>query len=136
MEKPTDQTSVPAPFAPVLRAERFDEVVWYDAARTAMPPERTYERLWQGQCGPDITVEDGDEIVRPVRLRVRWLQNGEAAPRWNSIEVTSYVVLPGGKLGCLPVRMIWTHHHASREQIPDAFLQFVAANPPALRSAG
>ncbi|MFJ1662589.1 hypothetical protein [Streptomyces anthocyanicus] len=134
MEMP--QPSALAQFAPVLRVERFDEVVQYDDAMEARPPQRTYEKLWQGTCGPDITVEEGDEIVRPFRLRVRWLQNGDAALRWQSIEVTSRVVLPDEGLGHLPVRTIWTRHHASRKEVPDFFLQFVSANPPAPRTAG
>ncbi|MFE2640840.1 hypothetical protein ACFXKF_40035 [Streptomyces scopuliridis] len=133
MEQPTDQPSVLAQFTPSLRVERFDEVVQYDDAMTAKPPQRTYERLWQGQCGPDFTVEDG-ETVRPVRLRARWFQDGDATPRWNSIEVTGHVVLPDEGLGHLPVREIWTHHHAERGQVPDWFLQFVSANPPAPRT--
>lgn len=137
MEQPTDRPSVLAQFTPSLRMERFDEVAWYDDAMTAKPTQRTYEKLWQGQCGPDFTVEDsvGSETVRPVRLRVRWFQNGDAAPRWDSIEVTGYVVLPDGGLGRLPVREIWTHHHAERGQVPDWFIQFVSANSPVPRTA-
>ncbi|MFI1530698.1 hypothetical protein [Streptomyces griseus] len=136
MEIPTDQPSTLADFAPVLCAERFDEVVQYADAMTAKLPQRMYERLWKGRCGPDFTVEGCDETVRPVRLRVRWLQNGDATLGWHSIEVTSHVVQPAGGLALLPVRTIWTRHHAAQNQVPDEFLQFVSANPPAPRTAG
>lgn len=137
MEQLVDGPSVTAQFAPSLRSERFDEVVQYDNAMTAKPPQRTYERVWQGHCGPDFTVEDGEESqsVRPVRLRVRWLQAGDAKLRWNSIEVTCQVVLPDGRLLGPSVRVIWTHYHADRGQIPEWFLQFVSSNPPAPRIA-
>ncbi|MFC8125510.1 hypothetical protein [Streptomyces sp. NPDC057302] len=136
MEQPADQPSVLAQFTPSLRVERFDEVVQYDDAMTAKPPQRTYEKVWQGRCGPDFTVEDGEdkETVRPVRLRVRWLQNGDATPRWNSIEVTGQIILPDGCLRRLLVREIWTHYHAELGQIPDWLLQFVSTNPPATRT--
>nr|WP_024126580.1 hypothetical protein [Streptomyces sp. FR1]AHE39199.1 hypothetical protein pFRL3_422 [Streptomyces sp. FR1] len=132
-----DGPSVPARFTPSLRVERFDEVVQYDNAMTAKPPQRTYENVWQGQCGPDFTVEDGEgsHRVRPIRLRVRWFQDGDATPRWNSIEVTGHEVLPDERLRRLPVREIWTRYHAELGQIPDWFLQFVLANPPAPRTA-
>lgn len=133
MEQPTDQPSVLAQFTPSLRVERFDEVVQYDDAMTAKLPQRTYERLWQGQCGPDFTVEDG-ETVRPVRLRARWFQDGDAPLRWISVEVTGRVVLSDGSFDHRPVRKIWTHHHAELGQVPGWFLQFVSANPPAPRT--
>ncbi|MFC4507810.1 MULTISPECIES: hypothetical protein [Streptomyces] len=89
-----------------------------------------------GAVRPGLTVEDSEdsETVRPVRLRVRWFQNGDATSRWNSIEVTGQMVLPDGRLRRLPVREIWTHYHAELGQIPDWFLQFVSANPPATRT--
>ncbi|MFD7618589.1 hypothetical protein [Streptomyces sp. NPDC059802] len=129
-----DGPSEPAQFTPSLRVERFDEVVQYDNAMTARPPQRTYEKVWQGQCGPDFTVEDSYR-VRPVRLRVRWFQDGDATPRWNSIEVTGHEVLPDKNLRRLPVREIWTRYHAELGQVPDWFLQFVSANSPAPRTA-
>ncbi|MFK0154173.1 hypothetical protein ACIQVK_19130 [Streptomyces sp. NPDC090493] len=137
MEQTADSPSAPAQFTPSLRVERFDEVVQYDDAGTAKPPQRTYERVWQGRCGPDFTVEDGEDShrVRPVRLRVRWLDDGDATPRWNSIEVTGQVVLPDDRLDRRPVREIWTHYHAELGQVPHWFLQFVSANPPAPRTA-
>ncbi|WP_405824298.1 hypothetical protein OG705_29355 [Streptomyces sp. NBC_00838] len=136
MKQLADGPCAPARFTPSLRVERFDEVVQYDDAMTAKPPQRTYERLWQGRCGPDFTVEDGEgsETVRPVRLRVRWFQKGDAPLRWDSVEVTGHVVLLDEGLGRLPVREIWTHYHAELGQIPDWFLQFVSANPPATRT--
>ncbi|MCX4826800.1 hypothetical protein OG883_45005 [Streptomyces sp. NBC_01142] len=132
-----DGPSGPAQFTPSLRVERFDEVVQYDNAMTAKPPQRTYEKVWQGQCGPDFAVEDGEDSyrVRPVRLRVRWFQDGDATPRWNSIEVTGHEVLPDKSLRRHPVREIWTRYHAELGQVPDWFLQFVSANLPAPRTA-
>ncbi|MFD4576758.1 hypothetical protein ACFWNK_30880 [Streptomyces sp. NPDC058417] len=136
MEQTADSPSAPAQFTPSLRVERFDEVVQYDDAGTARPPQRTYEKVWQGRCGPDFTVEDGKDSyrVRGLRLRVSWLHNGEATPRWDSIEVTGQVVLPDDRLDRLPIREIWTHHHAELGQVPRWFLQFVSANPPAPRT--
>lgn len=133
MEQPTDRPSVLAQFTPSLRMERFDEVTWYDDATTARPTQRTYEKLWEGQCGPDFPFEDsvGSETVRPVRLRVRWFENGDTTPHWNSIEVTAHVVLPDGGLDDRPIREIWTCHHVERGQVPDGFTQFVSANSPA-----
>jgi hypothetical protein len=136
LEQPTNGPSVPAKFTPSLRGERFDEVVQYDDEMGAKPPQRTYEKVWQGQCGPDFTIEDGQgsETVRPIRLRVRWFQDGDTLPRWNSMEVTGHVVLPDGSLDRRPVREIWTHYHADLGQVPDWFLQFVSANCPAPRT--
>ncbi|WP_371793118.1 hypothetical protein OG285_32835 [Streptomyces sp. NBC_01471] len=133
MKQTTDSLCAPGPFTPSLRVERFDEVVQYDDVGTAKPPQRTYEKVWQGRCGPDFTIEDGEDShrVRPVRLRIRWFQDGDATPRWNSIEMTSHVILPDGSLDRRPVRDIWTHYHAELGQIPNRFLQFVNANPPA-----
>ncbi|MFF4409476.1 hypothetical protein [Streptomyces sp. NPDC001404] len=129
MKQTADSPRAPASFTPLLRAERYDELVKYDDAGTAEPPQRTYEKLWQGQCGPDFTIEDGEgnHRVRPVRLRIRWFQDGAAAPRWNSIEVTGHVVLPDESLDRRLVREIWTHYHAELGQVPDCFLQFVSA---------
>ena len=64
MKQSADGPSVPAQFTPSLRVERFDEVVQYDDALTAKPPQRTYEKVWQGRCGPDFTVEDSEDSVR------------------------------------------------------------------------
>jgi hypothetical protein len=111
--------------------ERFDEVVQFDTAGRPSPPKSTYERLWQGQCGPDFT--DDDATVRPVRLRARWFRDGDGAPRWNSVEVTGHVVLPDGSTSWRTVREIWTSHHAELGQIPEWILRFVGDNPPALR---
>ncbi|MFF8918080.1 hypothetical protein ACF08M_33440 [Streptomyces sp. NPDC015032] len=131
--KDAEQAFAPASFTPSLRAERYDELVMYDDAGTAKPSQRTYEKVWQRQCGPDLIIEDGegDHRVRPVRLRIRWFQDGAAAPRWNSIEVTGHVVLPDESLDRRPVREIWTRYHAELGQVPDWFLQFVSANPAA-----
>ncbi|MFB7601016.1 hypothetical protein [Streptomyces sp. NPDC056160] len=131
MKQTADSPGAPVSFTPLLRAERYDELVTYDDAGTTKPPQRTYEKVWQGQCGPDFTIEDGEgnHRVRPVRLRIRWFQDGAAAPRWNSIEVTGHVVLPDKSLDRLPVREIWTCYHAELGQVPDWFLQFVSANP-------
>ncbi|TLQ39461.1 hypothetical protein [Streptomyces marianii] len=136
MKQTADSPGAPASFTPSLRAERYDEVVTYDDAGTAKPPQRTYEKVWQGGCGPDFTIEDGESShrVRPVRLRIRWFQDGAAAPRWNSIEVTGHELLPDESLGRLPIREIWTSYHAELGQVPDWFLQFVSANPPELRT--
>ncbi|WP_412075432.1 hypothetical protein ACLF6K_05795 [Streptomyces xanthophaeus] len=133
MKQTADSPCAPVSFTPSLRAERYDELVKYDDAGAAKPPQRTYEKVWQGQCGPDFTIEDGEGNyrVRPVRLRIRWFQDGAAAPRWNSIEVTGHVILPDESLDRRPVREIWTHYHAELGQVPDWFLQFVSANPEA-----
>ncbi|MGW2984273.1 hypothetical protein [Streptomyces goshikiensis] len=58
----------PASATPLLRAERYDELVKFGDAGTAKPPQRTHEKVWQGQCGPDFTIEDGENNyrVRPV----------------------------------------------------------------------
>ncbi|MDL5199590.1 hypothetical protein [Streptomyces sp. ALI-76-A] len=137
MKQTTDIPCAPAPFTPSLRAERCDEVVQYDDVGTAKPPQRTYEKVWQGRCGPDLTIEDGEDShrVRPARLRIRWFQDGAAAPRWHSIEVTGHVVLPNELLGRLPVREIWTRYNAELGQVPDWFLQFVSANSPTPQTA-
>ncbi|MFJ1742422.1 hypothetical protein ACIOG4_27570 [Streptomyces microflavus] len=129
MNKPTGQLPTLAQFAPSLRLERFDEVVHYDDAATAKPPQRMYEKVWEGKCGPDLVLEDG-ETVRPSRLRVRWFQNGDATPRWDSTEVTGRVVLPDGGLDRRPVREIWTRYHDERGQIPEDFAEFVRINSP------
>lgn len=136
MKQTAESPGAPAPFTPSLRAERYDEVVQYDDAGAVKPPRRTYEKVWQGGCGPDFIIEDGEgsHRVRPVRLRIRWFQDGAAAPRWNSIEVTGHVVLPDERLDRPPVREIWTRYHAELGQVPDWFLQFVSANPPAPRT--
>lgn len=136
MKQTADSPGAPVSFTPSLRAERYDELVKYDDAGAAQPSQRTYEKVWQGQCGPDFTSEDseGSHRVRPVRLRIRWFQDGAAAPRWNSIEVTGHVVLPDDSLDRRPVREIWTCYHAELGQVPGWFLQFVSANPPAPRT--
>ncbi|MFD8609423.1 hypothetical protein [Streptomyces sp. NPDC059631] len=136
MKQTADSPCAPAALMPSLCAERYDELVKYDDAETPKLPQRTYEKVWQGQCGPDFTIEDyeGNHRVRPVRLRIRWFQDGAAAPCWNSIEVTSHVVLPDESLDRHPVRMIWTRYHAELGQVPNWFLKFISANPPVPRT--
>ncbi|MFI1769113.1 hypothetical protein ACH41H_44775 [Streptomyces sp. NPDC020800] len=133
MAQPTDVQPGPAP-ALRLTMERFDEEVQFDKTGRPNSPKNTYERLWQGtRCGPDFTANGA--TFRPTRLRARWFQDGDGAPRWSSMEVTGTEVLPDGTTNWRTARQIWTSQHADMGQAPLWVLRFVADNPPAPRRA-